>query len=82
MTAGEAVGACLGAGICILLAATWGYDAWRALRGIQRWQRTARQAAHDVADTRRARDLATCIAICDATQHDIPHQTHRTEEDQ
>ncbi|MFK0045471.1 hypothetical protein ACIQU4_15360 [Streptomyces sp. NPDC090741] len=98
MTAGETAIACIGAaGLLALaaLAASWAFDRWHKPRTTRRFQRTARQAArteatvaNDVAAAKKDRlkqaadDLADCLAIWDATQHDIPHQTRRTEEDQ
>ena len=62
------------------------YGAIRADR--KHWQRTtaARRTEADVrahhAKIRAANDLTTCLAIWQATTHDIPQQTRRTEEDQ
>ncbi|MEW2415344.1 hypothetical protein AB0953_16735 [Streptomyces sp. NPDC046866] len=93
MTASETVFACLAVAVGLLVVATHGWDAWHRPRTRRRFQRTARQAARTRADvlrdlaaakTERARiqaaaDLADCIAIWDATPHDIPHQ--RSKED-
>lgn len=49
---------------------------------LAQWQARAAQVARDVDAARAASDLAKCQAIWAATQHDIPHQTRRTEEDQ
>ncbi|MFF4644916.1 hypothetical protein [Streptomyces sp. NPDC001389] len=46
------------------------------------WEARAKQAAADLDAARAARDLKTCLAIWNATPHDIPHQTRRTEEGQ
>lgn len=41
---------------------------------------TAAKADRD--QLQAADDLTACLAIWDATQHDIPHQTRRTEDNQ
>jgi len=59
-------------------------------RELDQWQQTAADAARrseadvqaDLAKARAALDLTTCLAIWQATQHDIPHQTRRTEDNQ
>ncbi|MFI8499410.1 hypothetical protein ACIGFK_13075 [Streptomyces sp. NPDC085524] len=78
--------------ICVAVIAAYRILCWRLDRHIRArrqqrldlaaWQSHAAQAARDVDAARAARDLAECIAIWNATQHDIPHQTRRTEEDQ
>lgn len=95
MSPWEAVGACIATAIGLYLIGSWLLD--RSIRArreedleIDRWQRTARNAARrnetkvrsDLAKARAALDLTTCQAIWNITQHDVPHQTRRTEEDQ
>lgn len=95
MNASETVWACIGIATGVLLIATYGWDAWHKGRTDRRFQQTAKQAARTETDVLRdlaaaktqreriqaAADLADCIAIWNTTQHDIPHQTRRTEED-
>lgn len=92
MNAYDTVWACTGIAVGLCLIATYGWDAWHKNRTTRRFQRSARQAARgprteaevrdDLDKARAALDLAECLAIWNATQHDIPHQIRRTEEDQ
>lgn len=92
MSAGFLLGWCI---LSVTLAGAW--SLYRLCTGQpppdgRRFQRTAAEAARsrrteadvrrDLDKARAALDLADCLAIWDATQHDIPHQTRRTEEDQ
>jgi Flp pilus assembly protein TadB len=81
MSVREVLSACLAAAAGLLLLATHGWDAWHKPRTRRRFQRSAAQAAADVAAARAARDLAKCRAIWPDAPTRI-HQTRRTEEDQ
>lgn len=54
----------------------------RAPRTAAQVQRDLDAAKADRQQVQAALDLAECLAIWNATQHDIPHQTRRTEDNQ
>lgn len=79
MSVREAVGACLGAATCLLLAATWGYEAWIKLRDAWTWQRTARQAARTSTEPEQA-EFDTKFDLIIATEYPTRTPHRRTEE--
>ncbi|MET9467399.1 hypothetical protein ABZY44_21850 [Streptomyces sp. NPDC006544] len=93
MSAWATVGSCLAGAVSLLLAATYGWDAWHKPRTTRRFQASARAAvrhteadvAEDAAGRRKQREVALLEAWLRTPCHPrntIPTQTRRTEEDQ